>query len=76
LVAGLTIFAHVGGLPPSGNSARGGAKKSITSVFAKPSLVLYTRRNDHDVALAADPLFVVEANSIIPLSIQTICSLG
>jgi hypothetical protein len=29
--------------------------------FAKPGLMLYTPRNDHDVALAADPLFAAEA---------------
>ena len=30
-------------------------------IFAEPSLVLGTSRNDHDVALAADPLFAAEA---------------
>src|SRR5262249_24261703 len=31
------------------------------AIFAKPSLVLRASRNDHDVALAADPLFAAEA---------------
>ena len=44
-------------------------------VFVEPSLVLLrTSRIDHDVARAADPLFGAERNSILPLSIQTICS--
>jgi hypothetical protein len=30
-------------------------------VFAEPSLVLRTSRNNHHVALAADPLFAAEA---------------
>jgi hypothetical protein len=36
--------------------------------------VLRTSRNDHDVAQTADRLFAAEANSILPLSIDTICS--
>jgi hypothetical protein len=38
--------------------------------------MLYTPRNDHDVAEAADPLFAAEAELHLSLSIQTICSLA
>ena len=44
-------------------------------VFTEPRLVLRTSRNDHHIALAA-PLSVPRRDSILPLSIHTICSFG
>src|SRR6516225_4616790 len=60
--ASCSAFAHVGGLPPSRKSSRGGAKKSITSVssrnHASCSVPPGMTTTSH---LPADPLFAAEA---------------
>src|SRR5262245_64896588 len=57
-----SAFAHVGGFAAHQEVlARRCEEIDHLSVFAKPCLVLRTSRNDHDVALAADPLFGAEA---------------
>src|SRR5262249_53555429 len=55
-------FAHVGGFAASQEViARRREEIDHLGVLAEPCLVLRTSWNDHDVALAADPLFVAEA---------------
>src|SRR5215813_7170965 len=54
--------AHVGGFAANQEIvARRREEINHLGVFAEPCLVLRTSRNDHDVALAADPLFAAEA---------------
>jgi hypothetical protein len=60
--AGGLALAHVGGFAPDQEVvARRREEIDHLSVFAEPSFVLYTSRNDHDVARGADPLFAAEA---------------
>ena len=54
--------------------ARGCEEIDHLGVVAEPGLVLRTSRNDHEVALAADPLFGAKAELHFALRIHTICS--
>jgi hypothetical protein len=68
MVAGLAIFAHVGRFPPEQEfGTRRGEEIDHLGIFAKPGVMLCTSPNDHDVALAADPLFAAEAELHLPL---------
>jgi hypothetical protein len=59
---GRSALAHIGGFAAQQEVvARRREEIDNFAVFAKPSLVLRTSRNDHDVAGAADPLFAAEA---------------
>src|SRR5262245_64471422 len=56
-----SAFAHVGGFAAEEEVvARRREEIDHLGIFAKPSFVLCTSRNNHHVALAADPLFVAE----------------
>src|SRR5215510_5419337 len=57
-----SALAHIGGFSAQQEVvARRREEIDHFAVFAKPSLVLRTSRNDHDVAGAADSLFAAEA---------------
>src|SRR6266487_5835890 len=57
-----SAFAHVGGFAAEEEVvARRREEIDHLAVFAEPCLVLGTSRNDHNVTLAADPLFTAEA---------------
>ena len=57
-----SAFAHVGGFAAEqAVVARGCEEIDHLGVVAEPGLVLRTSRNDHEVALAADPLFGAKA---------------
>src|SRR5215510_12339336 len=59
--ASCSAFAHVGGFATEEEVvARRHKEIDHLGIFAKPSFVLCTSRNNHHVALAADPLFVAE----------------
>src|SRR6266566_8574082 len=59
---GGSALAHIGGFAAQQEVvARRREEIDHFAVFAKPSLVLRTYRNDHDVAGAADSLFAAEA---------------
>src|SRR5262245_47245275 len=60
--ASCSAFAHIGGLA-AWQKVRRRRRKEIDplGVFAKPCLGLRPSMNDHDVALAPDPLFTAEA---------------
>src|SRR6266511_783323 len=59
---GTSAFAHIGGFAAEQEVlARRREEIAHLAVFAEPSLVLRTSRNDHDVTWAADPLFAAEA---------------
>src|SRR5262249_10244723 len=64
---GGSALAHIGGFSAAeGSVARGRGENDHFAVFSKPSFVLRTSRNDHDVAWAADPLFAAETKFHLP----------